>query len=108
MELIIRVLLLGLILGLLGLFLSAPAPIFVFIIFIMFLSVLATAERKSETARVLLEAAEKQNMALAKALRLADVLRRIDPRKTSSSVERARAGLRRGSKSAPDITMEFC
>ena len=64
------------------------------------------AERDSEAA-LLLQVADSQNLALGDSLRLADLLRSIavKQRKTSASVENARAGLRRSSKSAGELEM---
>jgi len=61
-------------------------------------------ERDLEAA-ILLQVADRQNLALADALRLVEVLRSLaaKQRKASSSVERAKAGLRRGSRSAGDL-----
>ena len=61
-------------------------------------------ERGLEAA-MLLQVADRQNLALADALRLVEVLRSLaaKQRKASSSVERAKAGLRRGSRSAGDL-----
>ena len=61
-------------------------------------------EQDSEAA-MLLQVVDRQNLALADALRLVDVLRSLvaKQRKTSMSVECAKASLMRGSRSAGDL-----
>jgi len=61
------------------------------------------AERNSE-ASALLEVVDRQNLALADALRLADLLRSMAAKQRKTSMESAKANLWRGSVSAGDLS----
>ena len=76
-------------------------------LFMLLLLHIYAVERGLEAA-MLLQVADRQNLALADALRLVEVLRGVvaKQKRVSSYVEGAKASLRRGSKSVGDL--EFC
>jgi len=78
------------------------------VVCLLFASLLLDARQKqSVEISALLELVDRQNLALADALRVADLLRVMaaKQRKTFACVEAARAGLRRGSKSTGELDM---
>jgi len=78
------------------------------VVCLLFASLLLDARQKQSVETfTLLELVDRQNLALADALRVADVLRDMaaKQRKTFARVEGARAGLRRDSKSTGELDM---